>query len=716
MKKNISLFFLFFTLLFVLGYGIQKKTQLKSDTYKVAVSLVLVDVMAVDKEDNAVQDLTLDDFEVFEDGKRMNINSLDFIDFQKLDLTIREGEQGQARTKRFFVLFDSINTIKRMLDRSKPQIIQELMDLIQSGGEIEVYQMSEDLGIQVLQNFTSDREQIVQAVNEASGSIWVERAADDLYIPKIFDKKEVGDKFETHLGEVMNQSAREMYQFNMRHRFETSLTNLLSFMNTIKDYPGRKPVLLLSGGFPGLIFEKFAPVEDLRERNNDGLESTIAYSDIAAAKIMDPFKVLQKGNRRYEDDIFDNLIQFANSYNISFYTLDPDNYLRYILPDITFDNYDNISDIAKIKQNELANLKDLALKTGGAALQGSNKFDNFQKYVNRDLKSYYELSYYPKRKKTDGKYHKIEVKVTRPGIKIRFRKGYFDFTDEQKESLLFASSSSNPDLFKQIQFQARTVPFVSSKDKFKLWINMALPVQDLILGGDPYKEFKFLKANFWVDDQKGTNALNAQLNIPINLSQTFREKFKRAQFYGYNTCSEETKLKSDEYRVIFSLYDGETGRLGTIEQSFEVPILSGDIGETIVSAVFGRMVEAPRLGKDFTISDKEGILQVGQYRFYPMGSNQFRSREDVSLFLQIYLPEKDSLSNSEIHLYQGERQVKAIEAALVKELWNAKANVLNAAYNLDFSSMPRGDYTLQINLYGSLNKKRIEKNISIKIL
>jgi len=716
MKKNISLFFLFFTLLFVLGYGIQKKTQLKPDTYKVAVSLVLVDVMAVDKEDNAVQDLTLDDFEVFEDGKRMNINSLDFIDFQKLDLTIREGEQGQARTKRFFVLFDSINTIKRMLDRSKPQIIQELMDLIQSGGEIEVYQMSEDLGIQVLQNFTSDREQIVQAVNEASGSIWVERAADDLYIPKIFDKKEVGDKFETHLGEVMNQSAREMYQFNMRHRFETSLTNLLSFMNTIKDYPGRKPVLLLSGGFPGLIFEKFAPVEDLRERNNDGLESTIAYSDIAAAKIMDPFKVLQKGNRRYEDDIFDNLIQFANSYNISFYTLDPDNYLRYILPDITFDNYDNISDIAKIKQNELANLKDLALKTGGAALQGSNKFDNFQKYVNRDLKSYYELSYYPKRKKTDGKYHKIEVKVTRPGIKIRFRKGYFDFTDEQKESLLFASSSSNPDLFKQIQFQARTVPFVSSKDKFKLWINMALPVQDLILGGDPYKEFKFLKANFWVDDQKGTNALNAQLNIPINLSQTFREKFKRAQFYGYNTCSEETKLKSDEYRVIFSLYDGETGRLGTIEQSFEVPILSGDIGETIVSAVFGRMVEAPRLGKDFTISDKEGILQVGQYRFYPMGSNQFRSREDVSLFLQIYLPEKDSLSNSEIHLYQGERQVRAIEAALVKELWNAKANVLNAAYNLDFSSMPRGDYTLQINLYGSLNKKRIEKNISIKIL
>jgi len=716
MKKYVVLFFLFFTILFVLGYGIQKQAQLNPDTYDVTVSLVLVDVMASDKEGNTILDMTLDDFEVYEDGKRININSLEFIDFQQHNITIRKEEQGQTRAKRFFVLFDSINTIKRMLDRSKPQIIQELMDLIQSGGEIEVSQMGEDSGIQVLQNFTSDREQIVQAVNEASGSIWVERATDDLYIPNIFDKEEAQSRYQTHLGEVMKQTAREMYQFNMRHRFETSLTNLLSYMNKIKDYPGRKSVLLLSGGFPALSFDKFEPIEDLVERKKDGLESTIENSDITAAKIMDPFKVLQKGNRRYEDDIFENLIQFANSYNISFYTLDPDNYLRYVLPDITFDNYENVTEIAKIKLNELANLKDLALMTGGAALQGSNKFDNFQKYVNRDLKSYYELSYYPKRKKADGKYHKIQVKVTRPNVKIRFRKGYYDFTDEQRESLLFASSSYNPDLFNQIQFQARTVPFVSGKSKFKLWINMALPVQDLILGGDPYKEFKFLKANFWVDDQKGTNALNAQLSIPISLSQTFREKFKRARFYGYNTCSEELKLKSEEYRVIFSLYDGETGRLGTFEQNFEVPSLSKDTGEKIVSAVFGRMEEAPRLGKDFTISEKEGILQVGKFRFYPMGSNQFNSGENISLFMQIYLPEKMDLSNPEILLFQENEEISKIESNVVKELWNPKAKVLNVAYNLNFSSIQKGIYRLQIVLHESSSQNQIDKSISITIL
>ena len=708
MKKYLTLFFLFLSFLIALAYGIQNQAQIKPDTYEVAVSLVLVDVMAFDRENNTVKDLTQNELEVYEDGKRVDINSFDFIDFQKLEAAMVEGPQASSRTKRFFVLFDSINTVKRMLDRSKSQIIAELLDLIQSGGEIKVSQMTQDEGIQVLQEFTSDKKLIAQAVEMASGNIWADRAVDDLYMPKIVSKQELPDKILTRDGQEMNQAAREMYQFNMRLRFERSLTNLLSYMNTIKDYPGRKPVLLLSGGFPELSFEKFEPVE--------GIESDIAYSDITAGKIMDPFKVLQKGNRRYEDDIFDNLIQFANSHNISFYTLDPDNYLSYVLPDLTFDNYDHITDIAKIKQNELANLRDLAVRTGGTTLQGANKFENFQDYVNRDLKSYYELSYYPRRKKADGKYHKIEVKVTRPGIKIRFRQGYFDFTDTQRESLLFASSSSNPDLFKQVQFQARTIPFVTGRDKLKLWINMALPVQELILSGDPYKEFKFLKANFWVDDQKGANALNAQLSIPISLSQGFREKFKRARFYGYNTSSNEIKLKGDEYRVVFSLYDGETGQLGTLEQSFAVPNLTADTGDAVVCAVFGRMVEAPRLGKDFTISEKEGILQVGKFRFYPMGSNQFRSIEPVSLFLQIFLPEKDNLSNPEVSIYQGDRRVGRIETTPVKELWNGKAGVLNAAYNLDFSSVPPGDYTLQVYLYKSSNKNRIDKTIPIKIL
>ena len=56
------------------------------------------------------------------------------------------------------------------------------------------------------------------------------------------------------------------------------------------------------------------------------------------------------------------------------------------------------------------NLKILAEDTGGISLQGMKKYENFQKHVNRDLTSYYELSYYPRRKNADGKKNKNLLK------------------------------------------------------------------------------------------------------------------------------------------------------------------------------------------------------------------------------------------------------------------------------------------------------------------
>ena len=53
----------------------------------------------------------------------------------------------------------------------------------------------------------------------------------------------------------------------------------------------------------------------------------IILTQMQTAKIMDPFKVLHKDKHLSGDEIFNHLIQYANSHNISFYTLDPDNYL-----------------------------------------------------------------------------------------------------------------------------------------------------------------------------------------------------------------------------------------------------------------------------------------------------------------------------------------------------------------------------------------------------
>ena len=38
--------------------------------------------------------------------------------------------------------------------------------------------------------------------------------------------------------------------------------------------------------------------------------------------------------------------------------------------------------------------------------------------------TYYVLGYYPKDARRDGRFHKIEVRVKRPGLRVSARKGY----------------------------------------------------------------------------------------------------------------------------------------------------------------------------------------------------------------------------------------------------------------------------------------------------
>lgn len=710
MKKSLLSFLVFFLLGFSFLYGLnEQQKSLQPEEHEVVVRLVLVDVIAVDKKGNFATDLTKDDFEIYEDGKRIPIDSLELISLKKQEFEVPEMEEIKEaglprRKKRFFVIFDSINTIKRMLDRSKTRIIEKLVSLVKLGEEIMILELDNKKGMKILQSFTSDEKLIVQAVNKASGNIWVEKSSDTLSTPSILDRPGAGTA-----AAAFKETSRYAYQFETRIRFEKTINSLLTLLNMIKDYPGRKPVLFISGGIPGLSFEELYSGRDI--------DVAVARSEVAASKVLDPFKVLQKSGRRGGQGIINDLIHFANSYNVTFYSLDPDNYLKYVLPDMAFDNFPRQVDIAEMKLNELTNLKFLALDTGGAAMHGANKFEYFQKIIDRDLTYYYELSYYPERDKADGKYHKIKVKVNRPGIKIRFRKGYYDYSEEQRESLIFASASYNPSLFNQIPFNARVVPFINRKNECILWMNLALPVQELILRDRDAREMKILKLNMWVEDLKKEDTFSTQINIPFVLTPSFLDRLKNSKYFGYNTRSQRLKLKKDKYRVIFALYDESHGEIGTVEQMLDVPSLKNEKDPKITSAVFGQLVKNTEGGiKPFSISQEDGTLQVSQFKFYPLGLNQFKPREDISLFLQVYSPQKKAAFKPRFSLVQNGKEQGILLSEVVDEFWNKKAGVWNVVFKLNFESFSEGEYALRIRLVDSSMKQEMEENLQIKIL
>ena len=45
--------------------------------------------------------------------------------------------------------------------------------------------------------------------------------------------------------------------------------------------------------------------------------------------------------------------------------------------------------------------------------------------INEEMRNQYALGYRPPGKAKDGAYHKLEVKVDKPGVKVQARAGYF---------------------------------------------------------------------------------------------------------------------------------------------------------------------------------------------------------------------------------------------------------------------------------------------------
>ena len=86
---------------------------------------------------------------------------------------------------------------------------------------------------------------------------------------------------------------------------------------------------------------------------------------------------------------------------------------------------------AELLRARLDNLRILASNTDGIAVIGNNDLDAGMKRIAEDLTSYYLLGYYSTNAKQDGKFHAIKVRVKRPGVEVRARRGYRSATAEE---------------------------------------------------------------------------------------------------------------------------------------------------------------------------------------------------------------------------------------------------------------------------------------------
>ena len=130
--------------------------------------------------------------------------------------------------------------------------------------------------------------------------------------------------------------------------------------------------------------------------------------------------------RQYSQDA----IAAATRANVSFYGVDPRG----------LSAFDDAAEIASIPNDPSLNLGLMALQrelqtsqdslrvlsdeTGGFAAVNSNDFAKGFERIIRDNSSYYVLGYYSDDSKRDGQFRPLTVRVKRPGLEVRARKGY----------------------------------------------------------------------------------------------------------------------------------------------------------------------------------------------------------------------------------------------------------------------------------------------------
>jgi VWFA-related protein len=113
----------------------------------------------------------------------------------------------------------------------------------------------------------------------------------------------------------------------------------------------------------------------------------------------------------------------------------------------------------------------LAAESGGRAITDTNDPTAGLTRILNDTSAYYVLGYQPTRLEDDGKYHKIGVKVKRPGVHLLSRQGYWAPSGKELETAREAAARTlDPGVSGALQTLAQLEPTRRPAD---VWIGMS---------------------------------------------------------------------------------------------------------------------------------------------------------------------------------------------------------------------------------------------------
>lgn len=383
-------------------------------TFKVEVNYVEVDALVTDERGNFVRDLTAADFEVLEDGKPQKISAFSIVNLpiERPDapLFARSPIEPDVRTNRdefngrvFVLVMDDLNTHWQRTPRVRAAARQF----------IERYMGANDIAAVVhtggsangAQEFTSSTRLLTRAVDAFIG-----RKARSATLEKIDDYNRMRGLPDA--GPPRDMSENERAQ-NARNTLGT-LKNVAEYLSGIRGR--RKAVVFFSEGID--------------------YDTTNTIQNRWASEILEDTR---------------RTIAEATRANVSFYSVDPRGLAGFedaieITGGLPEDNSLGMTNMLDELRRSQDSLRWISEDTGGFAAVNRNDFRETFSRILEENSTYYVLGYYPANERRDGRFRSVDVRVNRPGVRVRARKGYTAPRGRPAEQRSFASTGTSEPL------------------------------------------------------------------------------------------------------------------------------------------------------------------------------------------------------------------------------------------------------------------------------
>lgn len=425
MKRRIIIFALSFILL-LSGTATEtlsgQENQTQELKHEVTVTLKLIQVYVTDSSGNPVTDLKPEDFKVYDNKKLQKIT-----DFERYVLELPEvtdtpqpeekdaeapGPTKEIMNRKFFLFFDMVNNNYKGFKKAQEAALYFLEHQVQPEDEVGVISFSAMKQLTLHEYLTRDHEVIREVIGQIGGEGRVGRAenfeamrysemsGEQLLDPSVASQP-VKSGAPAHLREegAISKSGWDAVgirpdaiatndRFLREEHKNISQNMMLRFIDLSKSLryiSGHKHIVLFSSGIP--------------------------YSLIHGIETNNPFQSFQVGMDSNLRDKYEDMLKELSASNTTIFSVNTE-------PLAT-----NMNLPAHMKGE--VTLRRMSQDTGGKFIGNVQNYAQILETVQTFTGSYYVLGYYVD-ESWDGRYHPIEVKVTRGGCKVFAQRGYFN--------------------------------------------------------------------------------------------------------------------------------------------------------------------------------------------------------------------------------------------------------------------------------------------------